>query len=228
MKLLRYFPASIFLLLMLNTSANAALLFTYTSNDLLWQESYSAGYPFDLGGEISPSFTLTFTAPYVDWTQKKSTHFYMENASISVDENHILQNINISSLSTGRVTLDQNGQVTGWNLILFLTEFLAADATPLEKYLHGLVASNIDIVSRYGADTCNCDSLKKKFHPLYYYPRSNTYERLAKQERFYGGDNNPDQWEVSHIEVSEPKTIALLAIGLGSLFLFRRRESTGN
>ncbi len=233
MKLFRKFSSAVllkagFLLgLMFHTAgASATLLFTYTSKDLLWKESYNQGSPEDTGNDISPSFTLTFTAPYADWTQKKSTNFYMQNASITVDENYILNQIDIGSLSSGRVTLDQQGNVVGWNLILFLKEFLAADASGLEKYLHGLAADNIDIVSRYGANTCNCDSLKKKFHPLYYFPRSNTYMRLAKQERYYGYENSAGQWQVSRIHVPEPATTTLFLFGLAGLAATRLRKKS--
>ncbi|HEY8939091.1 MAG TPA: hypothetical protein VIM59_02835 [Cellvibrio sp.] len=225
MKLLRYLTMKMFLLLLLiqSSAANALLLFTYTSNPLPWQASYNEGYPDDLGSDIAPSFTLSFTAPEQDWTLKKSTNFFMENPSITLTDNYILEQIDIRSLSYGRVTLDQNGAVSGWNLILFLTEYIAPGATPFEKYLYQLASERIDIVSRYGSNTCNCDSFKKHFYPLYYFPRSNTYMRLAQQDRFYGDSNSPGQWTISHINVSEPPALGLMVIGLGSLFFYRRR-----
>ena len=225
MKLLRYLTMNFFLLLLLiqASAANAVLLFTYTSNQLPWQASYSESESVEWGNDIAPSFTLSFTAPEQDWTLKKNTNLFMENPSITLTDNYILEQIDIRSLSYGRVTLDKNGDVTGWNLILFLTEYIAPNATPFEKYLYQLTSERIDIVSRYGSDTCNCDSFKKHFYPVYYFPRSNSYMRLVQQDRFYGDSNDPGQWTISHINVSEPPALGLLVIGLGSLMFYRRR-----
>lgn len=225
---LKYVNVSAFLLLLMATApiAHAGLMkFTYTSKPLPIQSAFMEGYPdssVDLNDWVAPSFTLTFTAPEQDLTLKKNTSFFMGDAQLTMQENFILNNVHIRPQSYGRVSLDADGQVTGWNLILFLTEFIPHDATHFDKYLLQLASARFDIVSRYGSGTCNCDSIRESFHPVYYSPRSNTYTRLVNLERYYGDINETNQWQVDRIAVPEPHSIGLIALALSALFIRRR------
>jgi hypothetical protein len=200
-------------------SAAAYLQLTYTSNPLSFLQGYLGGEPSDDVGSDDqplPSFSVIFDRI----SDGSSTQTLSGTGFASVlDESNFAENIPVS---TGSLTLNEDGTPAAWNFSLQLTKLIPG-VRDLEFDENGeLVYFNEYSLpsktswlfeSSYGAGTCNCD--KYLYEDDIYIERAYYSWAYANTLGFlYGGESSPSNWSVTKVDVPEPKTYLLFALGL--------------
>ena len=221
----RYLLAALIALVapLLALPSSAALLkFTYTSNPLPLSAVYWDHQEIDfqeIGIDLPPlAFTLSFSAAEQDLSRAPHTHFFMNDFTFALTSggDYLSFPLNISAGSQKRVTLNKQGDVIGWNLHLIMTEQKTPETDPV---VHKLSNNKIDLISRSGNSTCNCDFFEHRYHPVTWHRH---WIQLIPIELEFSAINKPSNWTIERIDVPEPGLAGLLFSGLAVL-LWRRR-----
>lgn len=202
--------------LVISLPASAYLQFTYTSQPLPLTSYLVDGWPYDLDEPLPPlAFNLSFTAPEQDLSLNPLTHFVGENFTfnlISPDANAIIYYpIDIKPSSYGHVSLNQEGEVADWNLMLQMTELITPETDML---FYELNDHQIRVTSSSEAG----DQLTLRFHPTLW---RGYWLQLAQLEITHA-DTSSGNWTVEKFSVPEPHLAGLLLTGL--LVLLRSRQ----
>lgn len=197
--------------------ASAYLQFTYTSQPLPLASYLVDGWPYDVGETLPPlAFKVSFSAPEQDLSLQSLTHFVGENLTfnlISPDADDIIYYpIDIKPSSYGHVSLNDEGEVAGWNLMLQMTELITPDTDMLFYELHD---HQVGVTS--SSETG--DQLTFRFHPTLW---RGYWLQLAQLDITYA-DTGTGQWSVEKFSVPEPRLTGLLLTGLVVLLWSRRR-----
>lgn len=209
--------------------AAAHLLFTYTSQ-VLPLSSYSVNeelWDLDELGEMEPiQFALSFTAAEQDLSLSPLTEFRFTQFNFALISPNAADVLwfpldMTSSRSGGQVTLDQDGDVVAWNLLVRMTELITPET---DMFFHRLERHFVAVKSSGGTDTCNCDKFTNRFHPITWHRH---WIQLAKIQMSYSDSSNPGGWTVAKIAVPEPRVAGLLLAGLLGL-LWSRRSNRGS
>ncbi len=202
--------------LAISLPASAYLQFTYTSQPLPLTSYLVDGWPYDVGVLPPLGFRLSFSAPEQDLSLHPLTHFVGENFTfnlISPDADSIINYpIDIKPSSYGQVSLNDEGEVAGWNLMLQMTELITPDTDMLFYELHD---HEIGVAS--SSETG--DQLTFRFHPTLW---RGYWLQLAQLEITYA-DTTSGHWTVEKFSVPEPRLVGLLWIGLLVLFWSRQQ-----
>lgn len=224
---LRYLQAGVLavLSLVISLPAFAYLQFTYTSPQLPLTAAYYDGspwedYPVELREPVS--FSLSFKTDEQDLSRKPVTDFYMKDFEFTFNfeagDGVFDYPMRVSPVSYGRVSLNREGEIVGWNLTITITELITPE-TDIER-VH--VADYWELIlSRGGDGTCNCDQLISRFnvHTWHY-----VWLQLAPLQFDYSSLTNAGNWTIERIPVPEPMGLGLLlATGLGLLGIRRAR-----
>ena len=205
-------------------SSAALLKFTYTSNPLPLSAVYWDDSEIDfqeMGIDLPPlSFTLSFNAAEQDLSQSAYTHFFINDFTFAFtsEANYFSFPLNISASSQKRVTLNKQGDVIGWNLRLIMTEQKTPETDPV---VHKLSNNKIDLISRSGNNTCNCDIYEHSYHPVTWHRH---WIQLIPIELQFAAANQPSNWTIERIDVPEPGLAGLFFSGLAILLWCRRRD----
>ncbi len=206
--------------MVISLPASAYLQFTYTSPELPLTAAYIEGYPWDISdiGLMPVGFSISFKTPEQDLSRKPITHFFMDDFTFSFRSEHDLlyYPLRLSPASYGRVSLNREGEILGWNLMIAITELITPDTN---MWFHRNVNHRVDIVSQGGTGLCNCDVFTNKFHPTTWHGQ---WIQLVLLQFDYSNTNNVDSWTIEKIAVPEPRTMAFLLIGLLGLLWCRR------
>lgn len=207
-------------LMVFSLPASAYLKFTYTSDELPLTAAFTDGYPSDTEYvEWYPlSFTVSFDVEEKDLSLKPVTDFFMEDFSFEFHSEHNLlyYPLRLSPASYGRVSLNREGEVVGWNLTIAITELLLPD-TDIWSFLN--VNHRVDISSRGGSGTINTDNFFVQFHPITWHGE---YIQLVRLGFEYSGANDSGNWTIEKISVPEPTGAGLVLAGLAGLVCLRR------
>ena len=136
-------------------------------------------------------------------------------------------------VSTGSITLGENGIPTAWNFSLQLTKSMPG-VRDLEFDEDGELIYFNDyslpsktswlFESSYGAGTCNCD--RYRYDDDIYIERAYYSWAYANTLGFlYDGESSPSNRSVTKVDVPEPKTYLLLALGLIVLCVRKMRRN---
>lgn len=213
-----------FIALILSLPASAHLLFTYTSDELPITAFAMDGelQDIELYRDLSPiSFSFSFTAPEQDLSLQPSTVFRFKEFSFSVayaDGSEVLHfplDL-LSSRSGGWVTLNSAGEVTGWNVLLRITELVTPET---DLFLYRLARHFVAL--KTSSETGE-DKFSNRFHPLL--EHGDHWHQLVKLQLSYSGANAADNWTLARIAVPEPGVAGLLLAGLLGLCWSRRER----
>jgi hypothetical protein len=211
-----------FVSLVISLPSSAYLQFTYTSPELPLTAAYIEGYPWDISdiGLMPVGFSISFKTPEQDLSRKPITHFFMDDFTFSFRSEHDLlyYPLRLSPASYGRVSLNREGEILGWNLMIAITELITPDTN---MWFYRNVNHRVDIVSQGGTGLCNCDLFTNKFHPTTWHGQ---WIQLVLLQFDYSNTNNVDSWTIEKIAVPEPRTMAFLLIGLLGLLWSRRAQ----
>ncbi|WP_039916786.1 hypothetical protein [Cellvibrio mixtus] len=205
--------------LVISLPASAHLVFTYTSNELPLTAYTINGYPENINDykDILPlAFSYSFTVPEQDLSLQPSTTFRFTDFTFSlispIAESIIYYTLDLtSSRSGGWVTLDQSGNITGWNVMLRMTELI----TPETNLFFHRLSNNFIAVKSSSEDG---DKLSNRFHPSTWH---GYYIQLAKIQMSYSGASNFNNWTIERVAVPEAGSAGLLVMGLSALFWLR-------
>jgi len=210
-------------------SAAAYVQLTYTSNPLPFVQGYLGGEPDDYLGSFDPPFP-SFNVVFDNISETSSTQNLTGTGYASVlDESNFAEDIPISS---GSLTLGADGTPTAWNFSLQLTKLipgvrdLAFDEDGELIYFNEYTLPSKTswlFESSYGAGTCNCD--KYLYEDDIYIERAYYSWAYANTLGFlYGDESSPSNWSVTKVNVPEPKTYLLFALGLIMMSVKRMRR----
>ena len=222
LKAVGYLTLTLFAFVALPSSA-ALLKFTYTSDPLPLSAAYYEGELWDYPEEIEPlNFTMTFTAEEKDLSLKPTTSFLMDDFSFALNSSYYVFDypLRLSPASYGRVSLNKAGDIVSWNLLLDMSELITPE-TDLGE--HRVANRKISIVSRGGANTCNCDLLTGRIHVHTWHYH---WIQLAPLKFEFMNTNHIDNWTIERIPVTEPNSTGLFLAGLLGLMSLRRRKQT--
>lgn len=218
--------ASLIVSLSVSLPAFAHLQFTYTSQELPLTSYFVNNEPWDIAefGLAPVAFTLSFTAPEQDLSLKPRTDFLLEDFSFSLvspnADDILYYPLDLNPSSYGQVTLNQAGDIAGWNLVLRISEAITPETNLL---FHRLSRHFVTVKSSGGEGSCNCDQFINRFHPTTWHRH---WIQLAKLELTYAEASSPGNWTIEKIAVPEPGVAGLLVAGLLGL-LWSRRGSRG-
>lgn len=198
--------------------ASAYLQFTYTSQQLPLTAHLIEGWPQELFEPPlpAPAFTLSFQAAEQDLSVQPLTHFLAENFTfslISPEADYIYYPVDISSTSYGQLSLNRQGEVAQWDLMLQMTELITPDTDMLFYDMHD---HQISVTS--SSETG--DQLTIGYHPITWHRH---WIQLAQLE-FTFANAGSGHWTVETISVPEPRLIVLLSMGLLVLFWSRQKR----
>jgi len=204
--------------LVISLPASAYLQFTYTSQPLPLNSYRVDGWPYDLDEPLPPfAFNLSFSAPEQDLSLHPLTHFVGENLTfhlISPNADDIIYYpIDIKPSSYGHVSLNEEGEVAGWNLMLQMTELITPDTDML---FYELNDHQIHLTSSSAVG----DQLTFRFHPTLW---RGYWLQLAQLEITYA-DTSSGRWTIEQFSVPEPRLAGLLLAGLLVLLWSRQQR----
>ncbi|HTF96981.1 MAG TPA: PEP-CTERM sorting domain-containing protein [Cellvibrio sp.] len=209
--------------LMISLPASAYLQFTYTSQQLpLTQALYDNAPWEDFAYEdYGPfNFSISFKADEQDLSLKPVTHFLMDDFTFAFDADYFVLDylLRISPTSNGRVSLNKNGEIVGWNFTVTITELITPDTDMAHYYAAG---HRDTITSRGGAGSCNCDVFTNRVnaHTWHY-----VWFKLAPLQYIYSGESQFGNWTIEKINVPEPGSAGLLMAGLLGLLGLRSAD----
>ncbi|HTF96983.1 MAG TPA: PEP-CTERM sorting domain-containing protein [Cellvibrio sp.] len=206
--------------LLVSLPASAYLEFTYKSPVLPLVASYNEGYPVDISDyELPPvSFIVSFKTPEQDLSLKPVTHFFMDEFEFTFISEHdqLYYPLRFSPASYGRVSLNREGEILGWNLMITITELLTPETN---WWAYRNINHRVDITSRGGDNLCNCDLYTNQFHPTTWHGQ---WIQLVALKFEYSNTNDVGNWTIEKIAVPEPASAGLLLTGLLGLFGLRR------
>ena len=209
-KLLSQFFSLAFLISFAQSSL-AYMQLTYKAEEIAWNYAYLYGNPdSDIGTYDLPSFTLSFKSPLEELSATAPTIFTLSNPDLEFEPG-IMQNPYLNPGSRGSVTVNPDGTIKSWNFILKLSEL-----TPIMSNGH------INILSKGGKNTCNCDEVL--FKQILW--TEVTHQRLIKlglMEIDYLDGNNADNWTIK--QVVEPQAYSLMIFALGFIGLLTLKRS---
>lgn len=197
--------------------ASAYLQFTYTSPQLPLTSYLIEDSPQDIL-DISlppPAFTLSFSAPEQDLSLQPLTHFLMEDFTfslISPEANYIDYPMDFSPAAYGQVTLNGDGMVAGWNLMVQITELVTPETNMLFHEMHD---HHVRVISNSDRD----DQVIFRFHPITWH---GDWIQLVQLEIGFANTSGGN-WTVEKISVPEPRLAGLLLIGLLVLLWSRQK-----
>lgn len=196
--------------------ASAYLQFTYTSQQLPLTSYLIEGSPYDLEAPLAPpAFALSFSAPEQDLSLQPLTDFLMEDFTftlLSPEANYIDYPMDFNPASFGQVSLNGDGTVAGWNLLIQITELITPETDVL---VHGLSDHQVSI--RANSETG--DQLIARFHPVTWHRH---WVQLAQLEVAFTNTSS-GTWTVEKIPVPEPGLAELLLAGLLALLWSRQK-----
>ncbi|HEY8942193.1 MAG TPA: PEP-CTERM sorting domain-containing protein [Cellvibrio sp.] len=211
-----------FMSVALAVPASAYLQFTYTSPELPPTAVFIAGDPVNVDDFwLEPiSFNVSFNVAEQDLSLKPITHFFMDDFSITFNSEYgpLYFPLRLSPASYGRVSLNRDGDITGWNLMLTITELITPQTDMIE---YRLANYRVDITSQNGTG-CNCDLFSNRFHPFTWH--GGRYIQFQLYQFDYLGTNDAGSWTIREISVPEPQALPLLLVGLPGLIAWRRRR----
>lgn len=201
--------------LMLHTqSASAYMQLTYKAEEIAWNYAYLYGNPdSEIGTYDLPSFTLSFKSPLEELSATAPTIFSLANLNFEFEPG-IMQNPYLNPGSRGSVTVNPDGSVKSWTFILKLSEL-----TPIRSNGH------INIISKGGKNTCNCDEVLFK-QILWTQVTHQQWINLGLMEINYLDGNNADNWTIK--QVAEPQAYSLMIFALGFIGLLKLKRSHKN
>ena len=203
--------------LILALPASAYLQFTYTSQQLPLASYLIEDYPQDIS-EIPmspPAFSLSFTTSEPGLARAASTTLLIENFTFSLlspDADYIHYPTFISPSSYGRIELDQDGKVAGWDFLLQMTELITPETNMLFYEMH-----DHHVTVRSNSDTG--DQLGLRFHPITWHGQ---WIQLVQLDITFADEQNRGSWTVEKMAVPEPGMGGLLLGGLAALLWSRR------
>jgi len=211
-------------------SAAAYLQLTYTSNPLNFSQGYLGGEPDDTVGSFDPPYP-SFNVTFNNISDVPSTQNLAASGFVNLSDWPILSED--VPVSTGSITLGENGIPTAWNFSLQLTKSIPG-VRDLEFDEDGELIYFNDyslpsktswlFESSYGAGTCNCD--RYRYDDDIYIERAYYSWAYANTLGFlYDGESSPSNWSVTKVDVPEPKTYLLLALGLIVLCVRKMRRN---
>ena len=215
--------------LVFTNTASAYLQLTYNSDPLHFIQGYLGGEPYDEIGSDEPPYP-SFSVLFDKIPDTASPQTLNGLAIASVSEWPILsEGVPITSGSS--ITLGANGIPTAWNFSLQITKStpgvrdLELDENGETIYFNEYTLpseTSWSFESSYGAGTCNCEKYRYDDdiyieRPYYSWAYANTIGFL------YGGESSPDNWSVTKVDVPEPKTYLLFALGLIVLCIRKMR-----
>lgn len=200
-------------------SSAALLKFTYTSDSLPLSAAYYEGELWEYPEPIEPvSFSMSFSAVEQDLSLKPITTFLMDDFNFSFNSSYYVFDypLRLSSGSYGRVSLNKAGEIVSWNLLLEMAELITPE-TDLEE--HRVANRKINVVSRGGTNTCNCDLLTGRIHVHTWHYH---WIQLAPLKFEFSNANQTENWTIENIQVPEPSLAGLCLSGLAVLLWCRR------
>jgi len=209
-------------------TASAYLQLTYNSDPLHFIQGYLGGEPYDDIGSDEPPYP-SFSVLFDNVLDTTSPQTLSGSGLASVSEWPILNEG--APITNGSLTLGTDGIPTAWNFLLQITKStpgvrdLELDENGETIYFNEYTLPSKTswlFESSYGAGTCNCEKYRYDDdiyieRPYYSWAYANTIGFL------YGGDSSPSNWSVTKVDVPEPKTYLLLALGLIVLFVRKMR-----
>ncbi len=194
---------------------SAHLVFTYTSDELPLTSYSINGVLDDLGdheGVPPVVFSFSFMADEKDLSLSPSTEFRFSAFTLSLLAPDGLIDFPMdlfSSRSGGWVTLDSSGNVTGWNVLLRVTELITPET---DLILHRLARHFVAL--KTSSDTGE-DKFTNRYHPVEWEKRWVPGDKIQMS---YSGGNDSGNWVVARVSVSESGVAGLLLVGLLGLF----------
>jgi hypothetical protein len=201
------------------TQSAAAYQLTYTTNPLLFLQGYLGGEPDGYVGSYDPPFP-SLSVTFDNIADQTPTQNLTGTGFTSIrDWPTLAEDLPVSN---GSLTLGTDGIPTAWNFSLQLTRSIpGVRDLELDENGETIYFNEFSLPSKtswlfessYGAGTCNCDTYKYEVdsyieRPYYSWAYANTLGFL------YGGEGSPSNWSVSKVDVPEPKTYLLFALGL--------------
>lgn len=210
-----------FISLVIAVPASAYLQFTYTSPELPATAVFIAGDPVNVDDFwLEPiSFNVSFNVAEQDLSLKPITHFFMDDFSITFNSEFgpLYYPLRLSPASYGRVSLNRQGDITGWNLMLTITELITPETNMIE---YRLANHRVDITSQSGTG-CNCDLFSNRFHPFTWH--GGRYIQFQLYQFDYLGTNDVGSWTIREVSVPEPRMMGVLLLGFLGLLWSRRK-----
>ncbi len=211
---------SVIALFLISLPASASLLFTYTSDELPLTSYSIDGVLDDINNhqdELPIRFSFSFSAAEQDLSLNPLTEFRFSTFTFSLVSPDGLINFPLdlfSSRSGGWITLDQNGIVQDWSVLLRITELITPDT---DLNLHRLARHFIAL--KTSSETGE-DKFTNRFQLVEWEKR---WVQGEKIQMSYSGANDTGNWVIQKILVPEPGVAGLFLAGLMGL-LWSRRE----
>jgi hypothetical protein len=201
-----------FLLIFFSPATFAGLQFTYQSEALPFIQGYLNGSPDESVGLHEPPYPAFNISGFADIQNNQAT---ITQGDVWLwwepDNSHL----GAFSATESYVRFSPEGTPVAWHLDLQLLK--QSDSGPW-----GPSRDFWRIQSSYGDNSCNCDSLWYEYD-LYIQRPFDTWSYAATLGFENGGGNSLANWHWLPVTVPEPWAICLIALGLVSISLLRRR-----
>lgn len=204
-----FFVSSLLIVSALFATEASAYQLTYTSQPLAFQNG-AVNTHGDLPVDYLPpsSFSINFNS--TDGTEAE-----LLQADITVTELGYSQSFVATANEGSQVIFNDDGSIAAWDFAITFTR-----RAPANGYEPPEDATWI-LESRYGLDSCNCDSFYHKYQ--LYTPRQTSWGLAALVELYFGDSNSPENWKFNSTKVPEPSIPYLFLTGLGLLIAVRLR-----
>jgi len=202
------------LALLFSPAAFASLQFTYQSQELPFIQGYLNGFPDDSVGLHEPPYPIFRFSGIAD-IQNSQANFSEGDVWLSQSDNTFFEAGNFTAQDS-YIRFNPDGTPAAWHLDLQLLK--QADSGPW-----GPSRDFWRIQSSYGDNSCNCDSLWYEYD-LYIQRPFDTWAYAATLGFENGGADDSANWRWAPATVPEPWAIWLMAVGLASIGIVRKKR----
>ncbi|RYG19310.1 MAG: hypothetical protein EOO07_07085 [Chitinophagaceae bacterium] len=214
MKIIKHAVAifSVVFAIITSQAASAYMQLNYKADEIAWNYALLYGNPdSEVGTYDRPSFALSFKSSLDELSATKPTVFNLIEPDVTF-EPQIMQNPYLSAGSRGSVTVNPDGTIRSWNFILKLSELEPTRSN-----------GKVNIQSRGGLNTCNCDEVLFK-QVLWTQVTHQIWYRLGPMEIFYKDMNSADNWTVQHVMEPQAWSMMIFALGFIGLLKLKREQ----